>query len=155
MERPTAPLSRTGLALRLVAGALVLGGVTAGTFVGTDRWWPFAPMNQYAFTVPTHGRIESRYLMAQTVDGQVVRVPLGRPLGLERAELEGQLGRFVGEPSMLQAIAVLYHRRHPDAPPYTRIWLRDDVTRLPARTMTTTTLATWTVVDPEHPKDPP
>lgn len=143
------------LGVRLTVGAVVLLGIVLGTVVGTDRWWPFAPMNQYAFSVPNDGDINSRYLEARTTEGTVVRVPLGRRLGLERAEIEGQLGRFVSDPALLQAVAVLHHRRFPDQPAYVELFLRNQLTRLPSRTVSVTTLSTWAVIDPHDPGELP
>ena len=38
-------------------------------------------------------------------------------VGLRRAELEGQLGRFVDDPALLAHVAAAYERRRPDAGP--------------------------------------
>lgn len=141
-------------AWRAVAGAVIVAGVVAGTLVGDDRWWPFAPMAQYAFTVkPDGGVVNSPYMEAVTVDGERVRVDLSREaLGLERSEIEGQLGSIVADPSKLQAVAVLHARRRPDDPRWrtvmvmnTRIVLGENGSR------TEETLATWQV---RHPEDP-
>lgn len=125
-------LSPAARAWRLVVGALVIGLVTAGTLVGDDRWWPFAPMSQYAFLVETDGGVvDSTYLEATTVDGEDVPVRLDREhLGLERSEIEGQLGSIVRDPGLLQAVAVLHARRQPSEPRWAQVRVMTDRTVL-------------------------
>lgn len=154
--RLTAPVSltRSGRAWRLVLGVAVIGTVVAGTLVGDDRWWPFAPMAQYAFSVENDGGvISSPYMAAETVDGDRVRVDLSREaLGMERSEIEGQLPSIVADPSKLQSVAVLHARRQPEQARWrvvevrtTRIVLGEDGSR------TDELLARWQV---RHPHDP-
>lgn len=145
------PLAR---AWRLAVSAVVVGLVVAGTLVGDDRWWPFAPMSQYAFSVKTDGGvITSPYMEAVTVDGERVRVDLSREaLGMERSEIEGQLPSIVADPSTLQAVAVLHARRQPEQPRWRTVSVRTTRTVLGEGGSTTEeTLATWQV---RHPEDP-
>ncbi len=141
------------LAWRVGATALVVGLAVNGSVRGNDVQWPFAPMSQFAFGVDLDADIRSTYIEAETTAGTVVRVPLTvGGVGLGRAEVEGQLPRFVADPSMLQAIAVAAARRHPDQPRYTRLWLRQEVSDLDDGTVVSTStvqLATWTVRDPQ------
>ncbi len=147
-------LSRTAIGWRVGVTALVVGLAVNGSVRGNDVQWPFAPMSQFAFGVNLDGDIRSTYVEAETTDGEIERVPLTvGGVGLGRAEVEGQLPRFVADPSLLQAIAVAAARRHPDRPRYTRLWLRQEVSDLRAGTVVSTStleLATWTVRDPEH-----
>lgn len=143
-----------GAGWRLVVTGLVVGGVVAGSLVGDDRWWPFAPMAQYAFLVEDDGGvINSPYLEATTVDGEEVRVRLDREhLGLERSELEGQLASVVADPGKLQAVAVLHARRQPELPRWRQVRVMNDHRVLgPEPVREIQTLATWDVV---HPLDP-
>ena len=121
--------------------------------VVNDDWWPFAPMSQYAFLVKNDGVINSPFMEARTVDGDLVGVTLSKTaLGIERSEIEGQLPRLIREPFRLQAIAVLRARRAPDEPAYVEVFLRNRVTKLDAnRTTTVTDLAHWVVINPEDP----
>ncbi|MEI2775532.1 MAG: hypothetical protein V9G19_06070 [Tetrasphaera sp.] len=147
-------LSGASLSWRAALTIALLIAVTLGTARGNDEWWPFAPMSQYAFLVKNDGVINSIYMEALTVDGDLVRVPLSPTgLGLERAEVEGQLPRFIKTPRLLQAIAVLRVRVQPDQPRYAEIFLRNRQTVLDAdRTEKIIDLAHWRVVDPDDPE---
>lgn len=147
-------LSPASRAWRLLLGVAVVAGVVAGSVVGDDRWWPLAPMAQYAFSVDAQGGVvESPYLEAVTVAGERVRVDLSREaLGLERSEIEGQLGSIVADPSRLQAVAVLHARRQPEQPRWRTVLVRSTRTVLgEGGGVTLRTLATWQV---RHPQDP-
>lgn len=145
----------TTLAWRWRAAAtLVVGvGVLMGTLVGKDSWWPLAPMSQYAFDVDSGGEIRSTYVDADTTAGTTVRVAFGMGgIGLGRAELEGQLGRVVADPSLLEAIAVTHARRLPDEPRYTELRVMQRVSQLSGGeevSRENRLLATWVVEDPQ------
>lgn len=157
---PMVRLPTWKLAWRAVVSVVVLAAVLQGTWHGRDEFWPFAPMSQFAFPVSNNGAvIRSTFVDADTVDGALVQVPLSaRGVGLPRAEIEGQLPRFVREPSMLQAIAVAHARLHPHKARYAEVRLRETVTSLRGGVPTgvsTDTLATWTVRDPADPPELP
>jgi hypothetical protein len=146
-------LRSVSIAWRLALSAAVVLTVAAGTLVGDDDWWPFAPMSQYAFSVRNDGVINSLTMDALTVDGVVVRVPLSKEkIGIERAEIEGQAPRIIRNPQILQDVAVLHARRLPKEPRYRTIWLRNTQTRIPTGEIAIFTLATWDVQDPANPK---
>jgi hypothetical protein len=142
-------VGRTGLVARAVVSVVLLAALVHGSIGGSDDWWPFGPMSQYAMTVTDNDRIVSTYLMAETVDGTRVRVPLSSTgCGIGRAEIEGQAGSIVADPSRLQTVAESCERLHPDAPRYVRIDLVQDTTVLDrgrAGAPTTDVLTTWTV----------
>jgi hypothetical protein len=148
----TSRLSRTALGWRIAFSALLVGLAVNGSVRGNDVQWPFAPMSQFAFGVNLDGDIRSTSIEADTTAGTTVRVPLTvNGVGLGRAEVEGQLPRFVADPSLLQHIAVAAARRHPDQPRYTRLRLEQEVSDLQDGEVVSTTtvlLATWDVVDP-------
>jgi hypothetical protein len=124
-------LSRLQLTWRVVATAAGLILVARGSLVGSDIDWPFAPMSQFAFAVSPQGDIESNYVEADTTAGTTVEVPLNATgVGLGRAEVEGQLPRFIHDPSLLGAIAQAAARLHPGWPHYTRLRLMRKVTPL-------------------------
>ena len=146
-------LGRLALGWRLLVTAAVVVTAATGTLVGNDDWWPFAPMSQYAFSVRNDGVINSLGMDALTVYGEVVRVPLSKEkIGIERAEVEGQAPRIIRHPEILQDIAVLHSRRLPHEPAYRTIWLRNTQTRIRTGEVVVTTLATWEVRDPLHPR---
>lgn len=153
-------LTRTGRAVRLVILALVAGGIALGTWQRNDQGWPFAPMSQFAFAIsPADGEVHSRYLEATTVQGDRIRLDLGRgALGLQRAEIEGQLWSFTKDPALLQGIAVLHARRAPDQPRLATVEVMDDVRVVRggvAAEPTTVTVVSWPVVDPANPPELP
>lgn len=153
-------MSGWGLVWRGAVSVAVLGAVVDGTWHGRDERWPFAPMSQFAFAVSGDGgAIRSQFVEADTVAGQRVRVRLSPDgLGIERSEIEGQLGRFVREPKLLQVVAVAHARRQAGSPRYAVLYLREQVTRLqggrPA-SVTVRTLATWRVPSPAEPQELP
>lgn len=154
MQQGIRRLSPASLAWRLVVGLTAIVCVILGTAVGDDRWWPFAPMSQYAFLVQNNGVINSPYMEARTTEGVLVRVPLsGTGLGLERSEMEGQLPAFIREPKLMQAIAILHARRAPHEPRYVEIFLRNRQTSLDGeRTQKILDMATWVVGNPQDPE---
>ena len=142
-------LGRTGLVVRAAVSGVLLAALVHGSIGGSDDWWPFGPMSQYAMTVTDNDRIVSTYLLADTVDGRRIRMRLSSTgCGIGRAEIEGQAGSIVADPSRLQTIAESCERLHPDAPRYVRIDLVQDTTVLGhgrAGRPTTDVLTTWVV----------
>ena len=145
-------LSRAGLSWRAAVALAVVALAVNGSVRGNDVQWPFAPMSQFAFGVDLDGQIRSTYVDADTTAGTTVRVPLtAGGVGLGRAEVEGQLPRFVADPALLQSIAVAAARHHPSWPRYTRLRLRQEVSNLRGGEVVSTRterLADWTVLDP-------
>jgi hypothetical protein len=120
-----ARLWRTGVAV------LVLATLLYGSAAGTDDLFPFGPMVQFAFSVPSNGEIRSYWLEADTIAGTRVRVPPGAVGGgLKRAEIEGQMSRLVRDPALLQGIADGFQRLHPDQPRYTKVYVMVEITSL-------------------------
>ncbi len=145
----TPGLSRAGRAWRLGVTALGLAALLYGTVWGTDDHFPFGPLVQYAFSVDPDGEIADTYLEADTTAGERVRVRLGAGgVGVQRAEIEGQLVKITRDPSLLQVIAEAQRRLHPDQPRFTRIYLRQKVIRLRHGVragVSERTVATWQV----------
>ncbi|WP_426566804.1 hypothetical protein ACPPVT_09835 [Angustibacter sp. McL0619] len=152
----TRRLGGRSLAWRLTLMAVGSVALVLGTTVGSDLEWPFGSMGQYAFSVPDDGDVHSPGVEADTVDGQTVQVPLTPSgVGVRRAEVEAQQHLIQGDPSRLQAIAVAAAARHPNWPRYRTLRVVDDVTHLREGRVAGTShdvLATWDVVDPEHPQ---
>ncbi|MGN6751102.1 MAG: hypothetical protein ACTHJJ_00945 [Intrasporangium sp.] len=151
-------LAPVGRVVRVALLITVSVGIVAGTWQRNDQGWPFAPMSQFAFAISSSdGEIHSRYLEATTVDGERVRLDLSRgALGLQRAEIEGQLWSFTQDPALLQAIAVLHSRRAPEAPRLTRVDVMDDVRLVRggvAGEARTVTVVSWPVIDPTSPRE--
>ncbi|NAZ82125.1 hypothetical protein GTR02_09875 [Kineococcus sp. R8] len=149
-------LPRAGLAWRSAVAVAFLVLLVLGTVQGNDDRWPFAPMSQYAFAVDLDGEIRSTRIEAVTTAGTRTVVPLTPGgVGLRRAEVEGQLGRFVDDPALLEAVAAAAAQRHPGRPRYARLELRQTVSRLVAGEVVgppqDVLLSAWDVPDPQHP----
>ncbi len=148
-----AEVSRLGPAARawrLAATAAVIGGLAYGTVSGTDDDFPLGPMSQFAFYVPASGgQIHAQWLEADTTAGKHVVVSLdAQSAGLKRAEVEGQISRFVHEPALLQGIADAQRRLHPGQPGYTKIYLVKQTKTLEngkVAAVQMQTIATWSV----------
>jgi hypothetical protein len=110
-------LPARGRALRVLVLAVGLALLLLGTLRGSDDAFPFGPFRMYATADDPDGRVLSTYV--QAVDAAGVVLPrLGEgEVGLRRAEYEGQLGRVVADPAMLQDLARAFARRHPDRSP--------------------------------------
>lgn len=112
------------------AGAVILTLLLCSAW-GTDDDFPVGPMVQFAFSVPPAGEIRSHWLEADTTAGTRIKVSMSAAGGgLKRAEVEGQMGRFIRDPSLLQGIADAQRRRHPDQPGYRRLYVVMEVTKL-------------------------
>src|SRR6266540_2939946 len=101
--------------LRLVAAALVFGLLLVGTVRGADDDFPFGPFRMYASRQSLDGVTSWYRIEAVTDTGQLIFVP-GAAYGMRRAELEGQIPRFVAHPALLGELAVAYERRRPRSP---------------------------------------
>ena len=148
-EKPLT-LSTASVAWRLVAVVVCLVVLTIAQLTDTDDFFPLSRLSQYALAPGREGVVKSTYIMADTTDGEQVRVPLNATgVGIGRAEIEGQLARIIDDPSLLQAIANAWAQLHPDQRQYQRLYLKRDVYQLvdgePAGDRETLELAVWEV----------
>ena len=106
--------------VRLAAVVAVLALLLGGAVWGDDDTFPFGPFRMYSTTDDRNQPVASTRMEA--VDDRGRRIVLtGDAVGLRRAEIEGQLGRFRRQPALLGAVATAYRERHPDGPPLVRI----------------------------------
>ena len=143
-------LSPAGRAVRLGVVVAFLGGLAYGAYVDTDDMFPFGPMAQYATSPDLDASINSAYVLADTTEGTRVRVPLNATgTGIGRAEVEGQLGRIIDDPQLLQVIADAFAELHPERPQYVHLYLMRDTIDLTDGKATgpriTRQLADWAV----------
>lgn len=96
----------------LVVGVLAI----VGTSFGSDDWFPFAPMRQYAYAVDPNGGVSTHFVEGIGVDGEPVRITYG-DLGLRPAELEGILRPVGTRTERLGEVLATFRERRPDAPP--------------------------------------
>jgi hypothetical protein len=144
---------RLGTIGRTIRVAVALAGIVLlvhGSVRGTDDLWPFGPMSQYAMTVADDAAITYTRISAQTDAGSTVDVPLNiEGAGVARAEIEARTGEIVADPSLLQAVADGWARKHPEKPKYVRLELIRDTTTLVGGQVdgppTSEVLATWLV----------
>lgn len=98
---------------RLAATTVVLALVLAGTLWGHDSAFPFGPFRMYSTRDDPNAPVVTTQLEGRTAAGEQVTIS-GTETGLRRAEVEGQLDRFVQDPSLLATVAAAYDRTHPE-----------------------------------------
>ena len=147
--QPARPISRVGLAWRVV---VALAGITLllnGSLRGSDDLWPFGPLSQYAFSPPEDATIVITRVEGRLADGRRIDLPLrAGTAGIGRAEIEARIPQITADPSLLRSVAEGWNARNPGHPPLQQLWLVQDETRLvdgrkgPTRLVE---LATWVV----------
>jgi hypothetical protein len=147
---PDVRLGRIGRTIRVMVALAGIVALVHGSVRGTDDLWPFGPMSQYAMTVPGDASITYTRISARTDAGTTVDVPLNiEGAGIARAEIEARTGEIVADPSLLQAVADGWARKHPDKPGYVKLELiRDTTTLVEGRVdgpPSSEVLATWQV----------
>jgi hypothetical protein len=81
--------------------------------------------------VPGDASITSTRISAQTDAGTTVDVPLDiEGAGIARADIEARTGEIIVDPSLLQAVADGWTRKHPDKSKYVKLELIRDTTTL-------------------------
>ena len=100
----------------LVVAALVL----AGTVVGQDDDFPFGPFRMYSTRDDPDGQVVSTRVEAVDTGG-TLRVADERSTGLKRAEVEGQVDRFVADPALLGALSRAHDRLRPQEPAFAEV----------------------------------
>lgn len=113
-------LTEAGRRTRLAATALVVALTLTGTFFGQDDDFPFGPFRMYSTRDAPDGTVVSTRVEAVSPDGRVLVVD-ERSTGLKRAEVEGQVGRFRADPTLLRHLAQAQRRLRPDEPPYAEV----------------------------------
>lgn len=139
---------RVGTAWRLAVTGGVLVLVATGTVWGQDSAFPFGPFRMYSTRNDPNAPVVTTQIEAVTVDGGRRITISGTETGLRRAEVEGQLKRFVQEPELLATVAAAYERRHPgDRLARVEVVRRDHPLRAGRATgeERATVLTTWTV----------
>jgi hypothetical protein len=109
------PLTATGRLVRLLATAVVLALILAGTLWGDDDEFPFGPFRMYSTRADPNAPVVSTRTVGVTASGEEVRLS-GGEVGLRRAEFEGQLDRIEEHPELLGLLADAFADTHPSAP---------------------------------------
>lgn len=92
----------------------------AGTFVGSDDDFPFGPFMMYAGRHDPNAQVVSTRVEAVDAAGRVLVVD-ERSTGLRRAEIEGQVGRFLDDPVLLGALSRAHDALKPQEEPYAQV----------------------------------
>ena len=116
---------RTRIAVTLAVAALTL----AGTLVGQDDDFPFGPFRMYSTRDDPDGAVVSTRVEARDATGRLRTVDEGST-GLKRAEVEGQVRRFVADPALLGALSRAHRRLRPDEPAFTELRVVERVYQL-------------------------
>ncbi|HET6729299.1 MAG TPA: hypothetical protein VFG96_07750 [Jiangellaceae bacterium] len=125
-------LSWRGRAWRVGIALAGIAALVHGTLADSDDYFPFGSMAQYASAHDLDSQVRSVYMLADTDSGRE-RVPVAlhaTGTGIGRAEVEGQLGRILADPSLMQTIADAYRALHPDRDQYTTLYLMRDTYQL-------------------------
>ncbi|WP_285708305.1 hypothetical protein [Microtetraspora sp. NBRC 16547] len=119
-EQPSATLSGRARAVRLAAAGLCMALLVVGTFWGDDDAFPFGPFRMYSTSTPPNGNIHVMVLKARMPDGSWREVPLDSVVvGVNRAEVEGQVPRFQAEPALVGRLVEAHDRLRPAEPRWT------------------------------------
>lgn len=102
-------LSATGRRVRVAATAAVLAATLAGTFWGLNDHFPFGPMGMYSTRTDPNGTVGEVRVEGVSADGRATSIPYSQ-FGLRRAEIEGQVYRFIDDPSLLRHLYAALER---------------------------------------------
>ncbi len=117
-------LSAAGVAARLAATAVGLLLITAGTVWGQDDHFPFGPFRMYSTSSAPDGPINVLRIDSHTESEGWQRASLTpASVGMNPAEVEGQLPRFVDQPDLLGKLASTHARLQPEDEPWTAMRL--------------------------------
>jgi hypothetical protein len=109
-------MSALGRGWRSVVALVVGVLVVAGTVLGSDDLFPFAPMRQYAYAVDPDGGVSTHFVEGIGPDGEPVRIAYDA-IDMRPAELEGILRPVGTRTERLAEVLATFRSRHPDAPP--------------------------------------
>lgn len=113
--RERATLTAAGVGVRVAATAIGLVLIVAGTAWGQDDHFPFGPFRMYSTSNAPDGPVNVVRIEAYTESGGWRRAPLTPDnVGMNPAEVEGQLPRFVASPDLLGKLAATHARLQPD-----------------------------------------
>jgi len=147
-ERMHERLHGRGLVARLVATAIGLILLLAGTVAGSDDDFPFGPFRMFATTDEWSEPISIARAEVTDAAGRTIELTPSNS-GVRRAEIEGQLDRFRADPRLLIGLADAYRAHNPGAPqPRTvSVLLRHhEISRSgPTGRYTDEVVATWTL----------
>jgi hypothetical protein len=122
-------LSPAGRWLRGIALVAVVAALVVGTFWGDDDNFPFGPFRMFSTTNTLDGHVDSAEVWGVVTSGAEFEIEWS-DIGLRRAEIEGQMPRFIEDPDALRYVAEAYERFNPHAPGLVSVKLRESVQTL-------------------------
>lgn len=140
-------------AWRAVLVLVLAAGFMAGSLVGDDHWWPFAPWRMFSTSTPPSGSVVYMSLEVKDADDVDWRAVGLSPesVGLNRAEVEGRIPQIKADPSMLGTLAASHARLRPDDAPWVAVRIVRNasllVDRAPTGVVERTVVAQWTAPD--------
>ena len=121
--------------IRSGVAVVVFGVLAAATLFGSDDWFPFAPMRQYAYAVDPDGRVSRHRVEAIGADGGTVHIGWA-DIEMRPAELEGLLRPLDTRDERLVELLGVFRAARPDAPPTIGIRYVRTMTQLVDRRVT-------------------
>src|SRR5215207_7347050 len=122
--RERVSLSAAGVWIRVAATAIGLVLIIAGTAWGQDDHFPFGPFRMYSTSNSPDGPVTVLRIDSYTESDGWRRASLTpASVGMNPAEVEGQLPRFVGRPELLGKLAATHARLQPQDDPWTAMRL--------------------------------
>lgn len=142
-------LSAPARAWRTVLVVVLAVGFMAGSLVGDDHWWPFAPWRMFSTSTAPSGAVVFMSLevrSAQDADWRAVGLT-PESVGLNRAEIEGRIPEIEADPSMLGTLAASHARLRPQDAPWVAVRIVRNasvlVDRAPTGEVRRTVVAQW------------
>jgi hypothetical protein len=138
-------IGRAGRLVRAAAVVAVAALAIAGSLFGQDDDFPFGPFRMYSTTDDPNKPVVEILIFATDEHGRRFELNENNS-GVRRAEVEGQLAKFVNDLSLEAAMADAWNRRHPsDIVRQVEIVQRaHELSRgSPTGRITDTVLATW------------
>jgi hypothetical protein len=108
-------ISPAGRVVRAAALAVVAALAIAGSLYGQDDDFPFGPFRMYSTTDDPNKPVVEILVFATDQHGRRFELNENNS-GVRRAEVEGQLAKFVNDLSLEAAMADAWNRRHPTDP---------------------------------------
>lgn len=126
------PLGPWAIGWRIAAPAAALAVLTTGQFLMTNDYFPLGSLSQYSTARDLDGQVKTAYVLARFPGSdRGVKLSLNlNNVGIERGDVESQLGNIIDDPSMLQTIADGYARLHPGEPQPTHLTLCRSIKQL-------------------------
>jgi hypothetical protein len=122
--------------------------LTVGTVWGDDDDFPFGPLRMYSTSSPPNGGVTELAIEARVGNAPYDRAALSPAnVGMNRAEVEGQVPKIVADPAILGTLAAAHARLKPHQPDWTAVRLVRRrhilVDRKPTGQVDVTVVAEW------------